>query len=185
MPCPANFFLFNGYCVTCPLYATYNPQTNRCECPAGSQIVGGQCATQNCPTNQVWNPTTRTCRCVSGLGLLDNGQCGSCPAGTSPDSNTQRCTSSCLDGQVFSGGRCVCQPGLGITLAGSCARCETVNAALVGGYCVTCPNGKTWINGVCACPSGFSEVSGACRRTCGANQLVDASGNCYYCLLNE
>lgn len=91
------------------------------------------------------------------MALLDNGQCGICPANLVADPNTRKCVSQCLSGQTIQNGRCVCQPGYGIAAGGSCVSCDSIGAFLSNGYCVVCPNGKVWNGNGCVCPTGQTE----------------------------
>lgn len=53
--CPSDFFIKDGYCVTCPLKAKFNRQTNQCVCSDGNQLIGGVCL-DKCPQpNEVFS----------------------------------------------------------------------------------------------------------------------------------
>lgn len=183
--CPAGYFQLNGYCVTCPVYSSYNALTNKCDCAAGYAFSNNRCVPTTCPANQVFNTATNSCGCPYGLvATPSTGVCAACPVYAVYNPATGTC-SSCTGSQILQNGQCVCQPTYGITANGGCAKCETINAYLLNGYCVTCPGGRTWVNGACACPSGQREVNGVCTSQCTADQLVDANGYCYYCQITE
>ena len=78
--CPRDFFLLNGYCVTCPLFSQYNSQDRRCVCKSGMTLVGGICKDQCTQPNEVFNVQTNKCMCFSGLGRV-GGVCQICSNG--------------------------------------------------------------------------------------------------------
>ena len=58
---------------------------------------------------------------------------------------------------------------------------------MIDGICGKCPTGRTWNAQTkkCECPAGSDQINGNCVQKCSDNQLVDPSGLCYYCPINE
>ena len=81
--CPDNYFISNGYCVTCPVNAAYNPKSKTCECSTGFFTNEWGICARKCGTNEVYDSKTQSCSCIDGLGKV-NGVCQICPAGTTP-----------------------------------------------------------------------------------------------------
>lgn len=97
--------------------------TKKCECKQGYIMVGTVCIpTSPCPTNQVLDPVTNVCKCKPGMGILANGQCGTCPTGFYVDTATQLCV-QCRNGQVYQNGVCVCPTGQLMDANGNCYSC--------------------------------------------------------------
>ena len=88
--CPANYFIREGFCVTCPLHSTYNNNAMRCECVEGFYTDHFGMCVKKCGTNEVYNRDNQRCQCISGLGRV-NGACQVCPAGSRPSTNGDDC----------------------------------------------------------------------------------------------
>ena len=87
--CPANYFVSNGYCVTCPVNSKFNAGTNNCDCESGFYTNQFGICTQKCGTNEEYNADTHQCQCLKGLGRIQ-GRCTVCPPGShaSPDGSS-------------------------------------------------------------------------------------------------
>lgn len=95
------------------------------------------------------------------------------------------CKIVCGVNEVFTNEQCVCADGFGLDVTGSCVDCTAVSGGfLIDGVCGLCPTGFVW-NVTCVCPEGKTLNNGICTATCKTDQLVDASGLCYYCPINE
>lgn len=93
-----------GICVYCYGGMSWNPQSNRCECPQNSQWnpQSASCVVyQNCEANQIW--TGSRCDCVDGYNWI-GGFCKKCPANSSYSPST---------------GYCLCNPGFSL-VNGAC-----------------------------------------------------------------
>lgn len=122
--CPADYFISNGYCVTCPVNSNYNSAKKNCDCLTGYFTnQWGVCA-QKCATNEVYNADTQSCRCIEGLARV-NGVCQICPQGSIPAEDGSSC-SVCKVNEVLINGDCVCQQGYAYNSANVCTQCSSL-----------------------------------------------------------
>ena len=88
--------------------------------------------------------------------------------------------------EVFRNGECVCQEGYGYDSSRMCVDCMQIDGGIeVDGFCAVCPNGFMKVGNSCQCPTGSINQGGRCIQQCSSGQLVDANGQCYFCLVNE
>lgn len=164
--CPSNYFIQNGYCVTCPINSNYNLNTKNCDCLPGYYTNQFGICTKKCGTNEVYNSFTQTCSCIQGLGKV-NGVCIVCPAGSLPTADGSAC-SACKSNEVLSNGVCVCLPGFAYNSAKICTACAYLpNGFIINGICSICPNNLIF-DGVssCKCPPGKSIQGSQCVSQC-------------------
>ena len=160
--CQGDFFLNNGYCVTCPINSMYNGQGG-CSCKSGFSLFNGFC-TPTCDGNKVF--ANGRCICKDGLGYTSPNTCGVCPQGQIPNPTTQVC-GGCPTNQILSGGRCICAEGFGFLTETTCGNCQNNGKFLMNGYCVSCPTGYKWDGQRCTCPAGSTQQNGQCVEKCG------------------
>jgi len=164
--CPNGYFVTNGYCVTCPLFSSYNSVSKSCECQTGYYTNPSGICVKTCGTNEVYSNDAQACICVNGLGRV-NGACQVCPAGSTPTTNGASC-SFCDDNQVLVNGYCVCKSGFARNSAGICTACASIPGSFViNGVCSVCP-GSLIYDGVstCRCPAGKTAKGSQCISQC-------------------
>jgi hypothetical protein len=182
--CPNNYFISNGYCVTCPVNSVYNPATQSCSCLAGFFTNQWGICAQLCGTNQVYNSATQACSCLQGLAKV-NGACQICPAGSTPLPDGSAC-SACKVNEVLVNGNCVCQQGYAYNSGNVCTSCTSLpNGFLVNGVCAVCPGSTVYNGNTCACPQGKVSQGSLCISQCQSDELLDSKGNCYTCGNNQ
>ena len=183
--CPSNHFISQGYCVTCPLNAHYSSERKKCDCKDGFFLDQVGSCVAKCGTNEIYDQSSQRCRCIGGLGKV-NGACQICPTGSRPTANGDGCNFCKVNEQLLNG-VCVCEAGYATNSAGVCTVCSSLdNAFIINGVCAKCPGGKVFDGrSACVCPAGRVEQAGMCIAQCKSDELVDASGNCYSCALNQ
>ena len=138
-----------------------------------------------CANNEIYDQSSQRCRCVGGLGRV-SGACQVCPSGSRPSKDGESCN-FCKVNERLLNGVCVCENGYATNSAGVCTVCSSLsNAFIINGVCAKCPGGKVFDGrSSCVCPAGRVEQGGICAAQCKNDELVDANGNCYSCLLNQ
>ena len=167
--CPNNYFLSNGYCVTCPVNSQLNPVTNNCDCSNGYYTNQNGVCTLKCATNEIYSADTQLCRCRSGLGRV-NGVCTVCPDGSTASADGSACN-VCGVNQQLSGGKCICITGYALNSDGICTLCSNLpNGFLINGLCSVCPNTMVYNgNQGCSCPPGKVLKGRLCASQCQAD----------------
>ena len=183
--CPANYFVSNGYCVTCPVNSKFNAATNNCDCNSGYFTNQFGICTQKCGTNEEFNPATHKCGCIKGLGRI-SGVCTVCPPGTQAAVDGSSC-SNCGPNEMLNNGLCICKQGFAHNSAKVCTAChELTNGFLINGFCSVCPKTMVVIGGrSCGCPSGKVLKGSMCVSQCQSDELLDVNGNCFTCGSNQ
>ena len=164
--CPDNYFVSNGYCVTCPVNSKYNKQSGNCDCNSGYFTNQYGICTQKCGTNEVYDASVGTCVCYQGLGRI-NGVCTVCPSGTQATADGSSC-SNCGQNEDLSNGRCVCKPGYAINSGRVCTPCNLLeNSFILNGLCSVCPKSMIVVGGnTCGCPQGKILQGSLCVSQC-------------------
>lgn len=180
--CPSNYYVANGYCVTCPVSSTYNPKSTQCECNSGFQTSPSGICQKKCNTNEVFNQAA--CQCVTGLGRI-NGTCQICPSGSSLSADGT--CNTCGANQVLVNGKCSCAQGFALNSGQVCTACASIPGAfLLNGICSTCPGNLIYDgSSSCICPVGQTAIGVTCVSACQADELVDNNGACYKCPINQ
>lgn len=102
------------------------------------------------------------------------------------DETTGFCKLTCAANQQLQGNQCVCATGYGYDANGNCVDCSTISGGFyLDGYCGICPVSFVYDGIQCSCPLGSNLVNGVCSAACQEGQLVDSSGLCYWCPINE
>lgn len=120
--CPNNYYISQGYCVTCPVNSAYNQAKNTCECLNGYFTNELGICTQKCSTNEVYSISLQRCVCMQGLGRI-NGGCTVCPNGSVATADGSGC-SSCGANEELVNGRCACKAGFAFNSARVCTLCS-------------------------------------------------------------
>ena len=184
--------------------------TTTCEdvgvtCPSGQKCTNGSCAA-SCLDGQVYcggkcvdpNSDVTFCGATGTTTTCENAGV-TCPSGQKCTNG--ECAASCLDGQIYCGGKCV-DPNSDVTFCGATGTTTTCENAGV-----TCPSGEKCTNGKCAascldgqvycggncvdlqtdnyncgacgtqCPSGQACVNGTCSTSC-ASGTTNCGGKC-------
>ena len=183
--CPRNYFVSNGYCVTCPVNSQFNANSGNCDCNNGFYTNEFGICSRKCGTNELYNPDTHQCECIKGLGRI-SGKCTVCPPGTQATIDGSSC-SNCGANEVLQSGKCVCKTGYAHNSAQVCTSCSEIpNGFLIKGFCSVCPKGTVVIGGnSCGCPSGKVKKGSMCVSQCQSDELLDTSGNCFTCGSNQ
>lgn len=136
--CPNNYFISNGYCVTCPVNSAFNPATKNCDCLAGFFTNQWGICARKCGTNEVYDSATQRCSCSQGLGRV-NGACQICPSGSTPSEDGSSC-SSCQANEILVNGECTCKQGFAYNEGNVCVICSSLpNGFIQNGLCAVCP----------------------------------------------
>lgn len=181
--CPNNYFISQGYCVTCPVNSALNKAKNTCDCVDGYYTNQFGICTKKCGTNEAYDPSVQQCKCLSGLGRI-NGVCTVCPSGTQVAGEV---CSSCAENEQLANGKCICKSGYAYNSGKVCTICSSIpNSFLINGICSVCPSGLVYNgNYGCDCPAGKVKQGSSCIGQCQADELLDSQGNCYTCGNNQ
>ena len=185
--CPNNYFTLNETCIKCPLGSkTTDPNSESCNCTAGSVWKNSTETCQECPENTYSRGNSTHCtQCPEnsssrpGAGECDCDRnfykpgseegCWKCPPDTTSTPGSTFC--SCTSGLFFSLGYCQTCPSDTYS-SGNVTRCET------------CPPGSSSLSGaaVCECSGGlFMNSSGLCQPCEGDSYSYQGSSSCTAC----
>lgn len=190
----ANNYLFfrTEDCSGCLGYNLYDTSRNTCVsfCPSNSLVELGQCkycpvgqhlsaaGCVSCAVNEEWDGLA--CKCMTGFYKNGNGDCETCPAGTTAVNGRCQCP---FLGQYFDdlSKTCNCPP-LMYVVNGKCQQCES-GKYWDGSACIDICSRflhMRWDGLNCACKDGFTSTA---PYTCNCNGNIDSLGNCIQCLL--
>ncbi|KAJ3408268.1 hypothetical protein HDU80_006308 [Chytriomyces hyalinus] len=174
----------SNQCWTCPNGNIYNPNV-KCNCCGDCKQYGsdwtydnnsGQCVVGQAPANNNRQPDNSWCS-----GVIDNGQCWTCPSGIKYNPAAKcKCCGDCKQfgaGFVYDAnqGQCVTggNSGSGGNNGGSNASNDSwCKGTVLNGQCWTCPNGNKFN------PNVKCNCCGDCKQY-GANwRYDDNSGQC-------
>lgn len=183
--CPNNYYISQGYCVTCPVNSAYNQAKNTCDCLNGYFTNELGICTQKCSTNEVYSVSLQRCVCMQGLGRI-NGACTICPSGSVATADGSGC-SSCDANEELVNGKCACKTGFAYNSAQVCTICSSLpNGFLINGVCSVCPRNMVYNgNNGCGCPAGKILQGASCVSQCQPDEILDNQGNCYTCGNNQ
>lgn len=181
--CPSNYFISQGYCVTCPVNSVLNAIKNTCDCQSGYYTNQFGICSKKCSTNEVYDSSSQQCSCLAGLGRI-NGVCTVCPTGTQVVGDS---CSSCSQNEQLVNGKCICKTGYAYNTGKVCTFCSDLpNGFLINGVCSVCPSGLVYTgNYICSCPAGKIKSGSSCISQCQADELLDSQGNCFTCGNNQ
>ena len=183
-PCPRHFHRYGGRCIQCPPGSSW--QTNKCICSGGrtwDYIAGSK----------------NECKCT-GNKIFHNGQCKSCPSGSTPDTANNRC--NCGSGKVWKSATntCSCPTNRPHDYAGRCNKCPQNQVESRGhccpsgtpnwyyGICIRCPSGSQWSHNRCVCTGQKNRWSYVANQTnmcdCPSGQHEYDNG-CHRCPQNQ
>ena len=166
-----------GVCVCLPGFVDFGAYCARC--PDGQYWMAseGKCVT-TCGVNQAVNPSTNKCECKPGFGIYE-GLCNVCPTNFFLDNGN--CV-TCPIGSTFSlsQGRCVCNSDYTQGSNGRCVeRCPNANEVYSASTnSCRCFEGLARVNGKCEiCSNGYIDANQNCVAGCKANEVL-RSGQC-------